>query len=80
MKCTPTVEIRYEEAGFVYVDDVRMLFAPAMGNRHGHPQIPDTLLLSEGNWGPVRPAQALRAKRALEATFPSHRVLITEWR
>lgn len=70
------VEQRYSAAGFVYVGSVRLVFAPAVGNRWGHPQDPDTLLLFEGNWGPVTAAQRTAAQAALQARYPGKTVKV----
>ncbi len=75
---TATVEKRYDEAGFVMVNSTRMLFAPAKGNRHGHPQDEGTLLLCEANWGPPTPREVEACRVALQAAYPARRVLVTD--
>jgi hypothetical protein len=69
------VEARDEEGGFVYVDDKRMIFCHAKGNRRGYPEDENTLLLAESNWGKPTPIQEWACRRALEEAFPTHRVV-----
>lgn len=75
---TATIEKRYTESGFVLVNQTRMLFAPARGNRHGYPQDEETLLLSEANWGKPTEREVQACREALQKAYPDRKILITD--
>lgn len=69
------IDERFNETGFVEVDDTRMLYAPAFVKEHRAPDPTDPIVTSETDWGPVTPAQHRAVIHALQTVYPNRRII-----
>lgn len=76
---TAIVEMRLPDAGFVYINGTRMLFAPLFtSTRREEDRDIDDLILSETNWGTPTADELKLAVKALKRQFQNRNIWLDD--
>lgn len=75
MKPTVQIGLRYPEAGFVYCNDKRMVFAPLHVMKEDFKD-PIAIGLQTGNWGHLSDKERNACKKELEKFYNNEREVI----